>query len=111
MDQTAVHENGKKLLFLIISDGCAVRVLDGGDRDRSLEDADTAVVPGLFSFSEGPVHGTGWGGEDGPDVFAGAVLCWGGSGAVRKGVCRDWSGVGSAGEMRIAFHKFSINQI
>jgi hypothetical protein len=51
MDQTAVHENGKKLLFLIISDGCAVRVLDGGDRDRSLEDADTTLLPRVFSLS------------------------------------------------------------
>jgi len=60
MDQTAVHENGKKLLFLIISDGCAVRVLDGGDRDRSLEDADKVVVPGLFSFGADTVHGACW---------------------------------------------------
>ena len=60
MDQTVVHENGKKLLFLIISDGCAVRVLDGGDRDRSLEDADKVVVPGVFSLSADTVCGVRW---------------------------------------------------
>ena len=58
MDQTAVHENGKKLLFLIISDGCAVRVLEVSDRDRSLEDADKVVVPGLFSLSTDTVRGS-----------------------------------------------------
>ena len=40
----------------MISD-CCVEV---GDRDRSLEDADAVVVPGVFSLSEDTVCGACW---------------------------------------------------
>jgi len=50
------------------------RALEVGDRDRSLKDADKVVVPGLFSLSTDQVYGSRWGGEDGSDVLAGAVL-------------------------------------
>jgi len=33
------------------------RVLEIGDRNRSLEDADAVVVPGVFSFGEDTVCG------------------------------------------------------
>jgi len=59
-----------------------IGALESGDRDRSLEDADAVIVPGLFSFGADTVYVSCWGGENGPDIFAGAVLCWGEAGAV-----------------------------
>ena len=62
---------------------CALEV---SDRDRSLEDADPVVVPGVFSFGADTVCGGRWGGEDGAEVFTGVVLCRGEAGAVRDDV-------------------------
>jgi hypothetical protein len=31
--------------------------MEVGDRDRSLEDADGVVVPGVFAVGKNPVHG------------------------------------------------------
>jgi phosphoribosylformylglycinamidine (FGAM) synthase-like amidotransferase family enzyme len=54
--------------------------MEVGHRDRSVEDADGVVVPGVFSFGEDPVHGAR--GFQRVHVLAGAVLCWGGARAV-----------------------------
>ena len=50
-------------------------VVEVGDQDRSMEDADVVVVPGVF-FPSARIRFTGPGDSNGPDVFAGAVLCW-----------------------------------
>ena len=36
------------------------RALEISDRDRSLEDTDAVVVPGVFSIGPDPVHGARW---------------------------------------------------
>ena len=59
-------------------------VVEVGDRDRSVEDADGVVVPGMFSFGEDTVYGAR--GFKRAHVLAGVVLYRGGARTVREGV-------------------------
>jgi len=43
-----------------LPDNGSDRALEVGDRDRSLEDADAVVVPGVFSLITDTVHGSRW---------------------------------------------------
>jgi hypothetical protein len=54
--------------------------MEVGHRDRSLEDADGDIVPGVFSFGPDPVHGAR--GFERVHVLAGSVLCRGGARAI-----------------------------
>lgn len=74
--------------------------MEVGDRDRSLEDADGDIMSGVFSFGPYPVCGSFGRRWPRSNIFTGAVLCRGWTGAVREGVCRDWGGLGGAEEIK-----------
>ena len=71
---------------------CAVEV---GDRDRSMEDADGIIVPGVLSFSPDRFVGPAGDGGPGPTFHRRCSML----GRDRSGstsVCRDWGGVGGS---------------
>ena len=65
--------------------------MEVGDRDICVEDADGFVVPGLFSFCEDPVCGTG--GEEGPGPTFSPALFYVGEGPERFE--RAFAGIGA----------------
>jgi len=77
-------------------DDCAVEV---GHRDCYKEDADGFFMPCAIYFCDDPVCWVGWCFRTGGDVFTGAILCLGWSGAVLAGVCGDCGSMGCAKEM------------
>jgi len=62
-----------------------------------VEDADSDIVPGVFSFGPHQVcRANRWWWPQ-ADVFTGAVLCRGdGPETIRASICGDWGGLGGA---------------